>query len=80
MVSRPTFSARMTKPPLRLIVPAITFAPTSLVTGIDSPVTIDSSSVEWPSINSPSTGTLSPGRTRSRSPTATASSATTASP
>ncbi len=80
MVSRPTFSARMTKPPLRLIVPPMTFAPTSLSTGIDSPVTIDSSSVEWPSITSPSTGTLSPGRTRSRSPTATASSATTSSP
>ena len=71
IVSRPTFSARMTKPPLRLIVPPMTLAPPSLLTGIDSPVTIDSSSVERPSISSPSTGTLSPGRTRSRSPTAT---------
>ena len=31
MVSRPTFSARMTKPPLRLIVPPMTLAPTSLL-------------------------------------------------
>jgi hypothetical protein len=31
-----------------------------LVTGIDSPVTIDSSSEEWPSVTMPSTGTFSP--------------------
>ena len=79
MVSRPTFSARMTRPPVVLIVPPITLAPRSLVTGIDSPVTIDSSSDERPSITSPSTGTFSPGRTRSRSPTATASSETSSS-
>ncbi len=54
-----------------LSVPAITFAPDSFVTGIDSPVTIDSSSEERPSVTTPSTGTLSPGRTRSTSPTAT---------
>ena len=41
MVSRPTFSARMTKPPVALSVPAMTFAPTSFVTGMDSPVTIE---------------------------------------
>jgi len=33
----------MTKPPLLLMVPAMTLAPTSFVTGIDSPVTKDSS-------------------------------------
>ena len=43
--------------------------PVSLVTGINSPVTIDSSSDERPSSTTPSTGTLSPGRTRKRSPT-----------
>jgi hypothetical protein len=79
MVSRPTFSARMTKLPVVLSVPAMTLAPTSLVTGIDSPVTIDSSSEERPSATSPSTGTFSPGRTRSRLPTPIASSATSSS-
>ena len=40
----------MTKPPVRLIVPPMTLSPASLVTGIDSPVTIDSSTCERPSI------------------------------
>ena len=70
IVSRPTLSARITKPPDWLSVPAITLAPASLVTGIDSPVTSDSSSDERPSRITPSTGTFSPGRTRSLSPTA----------
>jgi hypothetical protein len=72
MVSRPTFSARITKPPAWLSVPPISLAPGSLPTGIDSPVTIDSSIVRAPSSSSPSTGTFSPGRTRSRSPAAMA--------
>ena len=46
------------------------------VTGIDSPVTIDSSTVDRPSSTTASTGTFSPGRTRSRSPMWTSSSAT----
>ena len=79
MVSRPTFSARIRKLPVVLSVPAITLAPGSLVTGIDSPVTIDSSSDERPSVTMPSTGTFSPGRTRRMSPTATSSSATSSS-
>ena len=41
----------------------------SFSTGIDSPVTIDSSTALRPSRTTPSTGTLSPGRTRRRSPT-----------
>ena len=53
------------------IVPPITLSPGSLVTGMDSPVTIDSSTALRPSSTSPSTGTCSPGRTRRRSPTAT---------
>ena len=69
----------MMKPPVVFSVPAMTFAPTSLVTGMDSPVTIDSSTAERPSINSPSTGIFSPGRTRSRSPTAITSSGTSSS-
>jgi hypothetical protein len=56
--------------PVWFIVPPMTLAPTVLVTGIDSPVTIDSSIEERPSSTSPSTGTFSPGRTRNRSPTA----------
>jgi hypothetical protein len=45
-------------------------------TGIGSPVTIDSSTALRPSSTTPSTGTFSPGRTRSRSPACTASSGT----
>ena len=63
-VSRPTLSARMTNPPDWLRVPAMTLLPASLVTGMDSPVTSDSSSAERPSRMTPSTGTFSPGRTR----------------
>ena len=70
-VSRPTLSARMTKPPDWFMVPPITLSPTLLVTGMDSPVTIDSSMALRPSRISPSTGTRSPGRTRRRSPTTT---------
>ena len=68
-VSRPIFSASMTSAPDWLIVPPITRSPTVLVTGINSPVTIDSSSAERPSATLPSTGTFSPGRMRRRSPT-----------
>jgi len=39
-------------------------------TGIGSPVSIDSSTSDSPSMRRPSTGTRSPGRTRTRSPTA----------
>ena len=55
----------------KLSVPPITFEPVCLVTGIDSPVTIDLSRAERPSTTSPSTGTFSPGRTRRWSPTTT---------
>ena len=79
IVSRPTFSARMTKLPLPLSVPPITRSPTALATGIDSPVTIDSSTGERPSSTTPSTGIFSPGRTRRRSPATTASSGTSSS-
>ncbi len=42
-------------------------------TGIDSPVSIDSSTAERPSITTPSTGIFSPGRTMTTSPTITSS-------
>ena len=50
----------------------MTRSPIALLTGIDSPVTIDSSIVARPSITMPSTGTRSPGRTLSPSPTSIA--------
>ena len=49
--------------------PAKTSFPGSRGTGMLSPVTGDSSTDERPSTTLPSTGTLSPGRTRNRSPT-----------
>ncbi len=80
VVSRPIRSARMTNEPLALIVAPIAWSPTALSTGIDSPVSIDSSTDELPSIRTPSTGTRSPGRTRTRSPTTTSSTGTSRSP
>jgi hypothetical protein len=61
------------------MVPPMTKARTSLVTGIDSPVTMDSSTALRPSSTMPSTGTFSPGRMRKRLPTCTASSGTSSS-
>ena len=48
----------MTKLPLWLTVPPMTRSPTVFATGIDSPVTIDSSMALRPSTISPSTGDL----------------------
>src|ERR1039458_4851666 len=56
-VSAPTLSARITTAPVPLIVPPINLAPDSFSTGIDSPVTIDSSIALLPSSTTPSTGT-----------------------
>ncbi len=75
-VSFPTFSARITKPPVPLTVEPVTRAPGPFSTGTGSPVSIDSSTLEAPSRTTPSTGTFSPGRTRSRSPGRTSSSGT----
>ena len=61
-VSAPTLSARITNEPVLLSEPATTLSPTPLVTGMDSPVTRDSSMVTRPSRISPSTATFSPGR------------------
>ena len=52
------------------------FEPGSFSTGIGSPVSIDSSTAVRPSVTTPSTGTFSPGRTRSTSPGCTSSSGT----
>jgi hypothetical protein len=69
----------MTRAPLVFIVAPITLSPARLVTGIGSPVSIDSSTALSPSTTSPSTGTFSPGRMRSRSPTWTCVSSTSSS-
>ena len=50
----------MTKPPVPLMVPPITRSPRCFATGIDSPVTIDSSTALLPSTTTPSTGTPRP--------------------
>ena len=79
MVSRPTFSARMMSAPVWFNVPPVTAWPAVRVTGMDSPVTMDSSIDERPSSTTPSTGTVSPGRILSLSPMATASIGTSSS-
>ena len=79
IVSRPTFSAVMISAPLWLTVPPTTLSPSVFVTGMDSPVTIDSSTALLPSTTLPSTGIFSPGRTRSLSPAPIVSSGTSSS-
>ena len=71
IVVAPTCSERITSAPLVLSVAPITLSPTRLVTGIGSPVSMDSSTELPPSVTTPSTGTFSPGRTRSKSSTCT---------
>ncbi|MEY3252550.1 MAG: hypothetical protein RL227_1523, partial [Pseudomonadota bacterium] len=68
-VAEPTCSDCITSAPLVFSVAPISLSPTRLLTGRGSPVSIDSSSALLPSTTTPSTGTFSPGRTRSRSPT-----------
>ena len=72
-VSRPIRVALNRKLPVWLIVPATTSEPTLFSTGKGSPVSIASSSVEWPSSKTPSTGIFSPGLTRKVSPKPTSS-------
>ena len=62
-----------------LTVPPMTLLPGSFSTGIGSPEIIDSSTELRPSVTTPSTGTFSPGRTRSTSPGWTCSSGTSSS-
>ena len=54
----------------------MTRSPGLLSTGTDSPVTSDSSTEDAPTRTRPSTGTASPGLTRSRSPTSTSERST----
>lgn len=69
----------MTSAPLVLSVAPISLSPVRLLTGSGSPVSMDSSTALLPSTTTPSTGTFSPGRTRSRSPTCTWASGTSSS-
>ena len=67
-VSSPTASTRTRMAESVDTVPATTRSPTSLATGLDSPVIIDSSSSAEPSTISPSAGTRAPERTSTTSP------------
>ena len=57
-VSAPTFSARMTSPPVPFTVAPTTRVPSTFSTGIASPLTISSSTELAPSSTTPSTGNL----------------------
>ena len=70
-VSAPTRSACITSDPVPLMVAPMTRVPGIFSDGMGSPDTMDSSTALWPSTTRPSTGTFSPGLTRSRSPTTT---------
>ena len=74
--SLPTRVARNVTLPVVLTVPPMTSSPGFLATDIGSPVSIDSSRADAPSVTTPSTGTRSPGLTITASPTSTASTAT----
>ena len=65
---RPHALRSTTTAPVWLSVAPTTRSPGPLSTGRGSPVSMDSSKVERPSSIRPSTGTFSPGRTRTRSP------------
>ena len=75
-VSSPIRPTSTTSPPDPFIVPPTTSPPSTLSTGIASPVTIDSIHRGPSSRTAPSTGTRSPGRTRTRSPTRSAETST----
>ena len=65
--------------PVVFTVAPMTASPIFLETGIGSPVSIDSSTAEAPSVTTPSTAIFSPGLTITRSPGTRASTATSAS-
>ena len=75
-VSFPTLAALNVNAPFPLIVPANTSEPFCFPTGIGSPLSIDSSINEEPSITVPSAAILSPGCTTIMSPCLTSSIAT----
>ena len=72
VVSSPTRVAVNRIVPSMFCVPEVTVSPAALLTGIDSPVTADSSTLVVPSVTVPSTGMRAPGRTTMVSPAARA--------
>ena len=68
VVSSPTRVASQRMKPDWLMVAAETRSPTSLSTGMLSPVSAASLTAVWPSSTTPSTGMFSPGRTTNTSP------------
>ena len=60
-VASPVAVTRMNIRPFKFTVPAYNLSPAALSTGSDSPVSMDSSTVESPYATTPSTGTWSPG-------------------
>ena len=78
-LSLPTLVARNRKLPVLFIVAPNTSASGSLSTGRLSPVSIDSSTDDWPSTTTPSTAIFSPGRTMTMSPATTSSIGTSSS-
>src|SRR4028118_2404076 len=75
-VSLPTLVALKRNDPEALMVAPITSFPSRLVTGMDSPVIIASSTADSPETTRPSTGIFSPGRTTTTSPATTSSTGT----
>ena len=69
-VSAPTRVASTTSRPPALTVAPATASPGRTSTGTDSPVSIEASTADEPSVTSPSVAIFSPGRTTNRSPTA----------
>ena len=75
-VSAPTLVAVNVNDPVVFMVAPMTSSPARLVTGRGSPVSMDSSTGEEPEVTTPSTGTFSPGRTRTASPATTSAMGT----
>ncbi|CRM63890.1 hypothetical protein [Pseudomonas sp. 44 R 15] len=69
-VSWPRARTSTVSTPSTLRVPAVTASPTCLGCGRYSPVSNDSSTLDWPSTITPSAGSTAPGCTSTRSPTA----------
>ena len=71
-LAAPIAVARTSRAAVWLTVAPITRSPGAFSTGMDSPVSIDSSTAPLPLVTSPSTGKRSPGRTSTTSPARTA--------
>ncbi|MOA22470.1 hypothetical protein D3C78_1430270 [compost metagenome] len=76
IVSAPVWVTRSVKLPEVFRVPPVACMPGCFSTGTGSPVSMDSSTYELPSMTSPSSGIFSPGRTSTMSPVLTFSIST----